>query len=350
MLGHGEYGFSFDQYRYFAAPVQTSNAYLSQPTTSSQPGDYQTGSAEPHDSWQQFYGPLNDSSCFQPPQAPLACLGPPAEGRGQIHSALSTSTNKQGNQTARYQSKLRSRLRQITLRQASEAPPRGKEAPTGHWMSQLSNINASLLELASALPERPSLNGPSSHGTSKESYKSHGFPINDMFKLTTQVAEILDSVCSSAGNNIGTSKKANERLDPGSSMFILSTYVRLLDMYQKVFSLVRNELSQTSAPLFRQWKLPAVTVGSFAVESSPPLQMSLAVQLAEEFLTRLRNATAMLENTKSKDARFYEDTLARESIFSEVVGISYKAVRSREESLQKYLAQLRGEIEALLDT
>lgn len=124
-------------------------------------------------------------------------------------------------------------------------------------------------------------------------------------------------------------------------MFILSTYVRLLDMYQRVFSLVHTELvSQTdSSATFSFWKLPDVTVGSFAVESSPFLQMSLTVQLAEEFLSRLRGSTARWSGAGNAA-----------SMFAGVVDVSFQAFRDREEALAKHLVELRSEIEPLIDS
>ena len=142
-------------------------------------------------------------------------------------------------------------------------------------------------------------------------------------------------------------------------MFILSIYIRLLDMYQKVFTLVRSELSHADtsndlniAAVFKTWKLPDVTVGSFAVDSTPVLQISLTMQLAEEFLSRLRCATAALQiadvtGSKSQELRW--DQQQGNSLI-EIVGVSFQALRTREEGLRRHLGELRGEIEALLDS
>ena len=227
-------------------------------------------------------------------------------------------------------------------------------------MAQLNEINTRLLDLSSALPLQQGTvqNGPSLSRPQDERFQANGFPIDEMFQLTRRVAEILDR-CSASSSPVAKDAPAKSRQavldgsDPGSSMLVLSTYVRLLDMYQRVFNLVSNELAQTdSEAAFRFWKLPDVSVGSFAVESSPSLQMSLTIQLAEEFLSRLRMATAALESHSSRNGAGggQNGGGGGKSTFAGVVDVSYQAVKSREESLGKHLAELRAEIEALLES
>ncbi|KAI1052692.1 hypothetical protein LB507_009941 [Fusarium sp. FIESC RH6] len=250
----------------------------------------------------------------------------------------SISSDKRASQPQRR--KQRPRPRQITLRHDADLSPlQQPEAPPIHWMAQLSDINARLLDLASALPSPQ--DGPFLGRPVDERFRNQGFPIEDMFKLTRRVADILERPPSSnEGNKMHHS--TIDGSDPGNAMFILSTYVRLLDMYQRVFTLVHTELlSQTnSTTTFSFWKLPAVTVGSFAVESSPYLQMSLTIQLAEEFLSRLRGSTARWSGVGN----------AASSMFSGVVDVSFQAFRDREEALAKHLVELRSEIEPLIDS
>lgn len=236
------------------------------------------------------------------------------------------------------------RPRQITLTHRGDIAPLYTEAPSIHWMAQLSDINARLLDLASALPssQKMTCNGPSLSRPVDERFRSQGFPIDEMFKLTRKVADILDKPPPDDSDG-KKSRHANiDASDPGNSMLILSTYVRLLDMYQRVFDLVHTELSQVNGgAAFLFWKLPDVTVGSFAVESSPFLQMSLTIQLAEEFLSRLRGSTVRWSGAGSANST---------SMFVGVVDVSYKAFKSREDALAKHLTELRSEIEVLLDS
>ncbi|PNY26983.1 Uncharacterized protein TCAP_03095 [Tolypocladium capitatum] len=301
--------------------------------------------------WEQQLAPSAD---------PFPQIGAPSSfspaGSSQVHRIVPTIVPRRrpcapehgAQDTRRQRQRAKHRPRQIALRQAAHAPTQSREAPTIHWMAQLSDINARLLDLSSVLPQQQ---GPACDGRAAE--VASGFPIDEMFKLTRRVADILDRLS-------GTGPGDEGRLDgsdPGNSMFVLSTYVRLLDMYQRVFNLVRVELLQADArAAFRFWKLPDVTVGSFAVESTPSLQMSLTIQLAEEFLVRLRNATAALdpalrsgEEKAAVGGGGGTDGANGSSMFSDVVDVSYRAVRTKEESLGRHLAELRDEIEAFLD-
>lgn len=252
-----------------------------------------------------------------------------------------------GSSDKRSRPRTKQRPRQITLRHddADHLSPLHPEAPSIHWMAQLSDINARLLDLASALPspQEVAQNGPSLGRPADERFRSQGFPIEDMFKLTRRVADILEKPPTDTPDRDGGTRGHHSTIDgtdPGNAMFILSTYVRLLDMYQRVFSLVHAELSRAdSGATFSFWKLPAVTVGSFAVESSPFLQMSLTIQLAEEFLCRLRGSTARWSGGGNAA-----------SMFAGVVDVSFQAFRDREEALAKHLVELRSEIEPLLDS
>ena len=274
----------------------------------------------------------------------------------QVTTHSQSQSQVQGGKRRR--ARLRNRPRQIALRHIAHgslaAADRGQ--PNIHWMAQLNDINARLLDLSSVLHQQQHLatyNGQAVEHNASESAGVHGFPIDEMFKLTGNVADILDRLpAKGSGESLSSAAAARmDTSDPGNSMFVLATYVRLLDMYQKVFGLVRLEVSQGDVgTAFRSWHLPDVQVGSFAVESSPSLQMSLTVQLAEEFLCRLRAATALLGPTIANGGKLEVPGLANnKSMFSDVVDVSFRAVKTKEDCLGKHLAELRDEIEALLD-
>ncbi|POR37326.1 Uncharacterized protein TPAR_02482 [Tolypocladium paradoxum] len=341
-----DFNFDFEQLAFLTPPQAD---HLSHPVIPGAVDAFQAPASftEP---WEQQLAPSADPF----PQIVPGSFSP--AGSSQFHRIVPTISPRRrpcapeqgGSDTRRQRQRAKRRPRQIALRQAAHAPTQSREAPTIHWMAQLSDINARLLDLSSVLPQQQQQQGATCNGRSAEA--ASGFPIDEMFKLTRRVADILDRLS-------GTGPGDEGRLDgsdPGNSMFVLSTYVRLLDMYQRVFNLVRIELSQADArAAFRFWKLPDVTVGSFAVESTPSLQMSLTIQLAEEFLVRLRNATAALDpairSGEEKAATGGGDGANGSSMFSDVVDVSYRAVRTKEESLGRHLAELRDEIEAFLD-
>ncbi|KAG6013240.1 hypothetical protein E4U43_007419 [Claviceps pusilla] len=314
--------------------------------------------------WEQ---PLNQATegFHTTNQAPLPTAT--AADRNRFAPVLSLAGLRNGHRRShsivdkRRRSRLRNRPRQIALRHVVNAPATKEASSDIHWMAQLSEINSRLLDLASVLPQPATAqcNIQVYGGPGDESFPGQGFPIDEMFKLTRRVADLLDRLC----GDKGTMVTRMDSSDPGNSMFVLSTYVRLLDMYQKVFSLVRMELLQADAEAaFRFWRLPDVQVGSFAVDPSPSLQMSLTIQLAEEFLARLRAATAALDPALGNGPGHktggggaggggggMEDCGNGKSMFSDVVDVSYRAVKTKEESLGKHLAELRDEIEAFLD-
>ncbi|OAQ92125.1 fungal transcriptional regulatory protein [Purpureocillium lilacinum] len=338
----GDFNFNFEQLAFLTPPQTDPLAVLPGPVDAFQnPSPF----AEP---WEQQL-----ASSADPFQQIAPSAFTPASG-AQFHRIVPTfaprrrpCASEHGTSDRRQRQRPRHRARQIALRHVAHASNQGRETSRTHWMAQLTDINSRLLDLASILPKQQ---GPLANGRAGDD--SSGFPIDEMFKLTRGVADILDRFPATSS---GKEHNTLEGADPGSAMFVLSTYVRLLDMYQRVFTMVKNELAQADqGAAFKHWKLPDVTVGSFAVESSPSLQMSLTIQLAEEFLVRLRNATAALDPA----LRGAEEQLAgggsgsggdANSMFSEVVDVSYCAVRAKEEKLGRHLAQLRDEIEAFLD-
>ncbi|KAH8168846.1 Fungal transcriptional regulatory protein [Sarocladium implicatum] len=226
-----------------------------------------------------------------------------------------------------------------------------------HWMARLSETNTRLQALASLLPAQ--------YEAGDGSGPSQTFPVDEMFQLTTHVADVLDLLCASVkeGGLIGPENVSGRPMqskldgtDPGSSMFVLSVYVMLLDLYHKVFTLVRSEVfQQASTATFAFWKLPDVTIGSFPVESTPSLQMSLTIQLAEEFLTRLRQSTATLDPARRSIGKGGPGAMpgiggaATPSLFAGVVDASLHEIKTSEDSLRQELAALRDRIEGLLE-
>ncbi|RBQ70168.1 hypothetical protein FVER14953_11185 [Fusarium verticillioides] len=336
-----DFAFTFDQQlAFFTNPQYLSHSEF--PGT--RPVFWEPAPLYQHQQQHQQQQPSEHHSYHQPPGE----VAPERDALHQQHvvplSCAPEHSSTSDKRASRTQSKQqqrsnRPRPRQITLRHDADLSPlQQHEVPPIHWMAQLSDINARLLDLASALPTPQ--DGPLMGRPVDERFRSQGFPIEDMFKLTRCVADILEKPSS---NNDGSKMHHStiDGSDPGNAMFILSTYVRLLDMYQRVFSLVHTELAtQTdTGTTFSFWKLPAVTVGSFAVESSPFLQMSLTIQLAEEFLSRLRGSTARWSGAGNAA-----------SMFAGVVDVSFQAFRDREEALAKHLVELRSEIEPLIDS
>ncbi|KAK1991121.1 hypothetical protein LX36DRAFT_591155 [Colletotrichum falcatum] len=313
-------------------------------------------------SWSPVHSATSEST-FTSPMAPetghvsRAYLGSPSS-----FGHMSTSSDLHDPAPQRTWKK---RIRQQRARQIMLRPYAGGQgSSTEEWMPRITQVNSRLFELSSDLPTQ--MDSSEEHGRcSMASTPDDGsptaapFPIDEMFKLSRHFADIVAEVSppaevGSPASDDGSSQVArrlNSLSDPATYLFVLSTYVRLLDMYQKVFSCIHSELAQLElGKLFQSWKLPGVTVGSFAVDSTPSLQMSLTIQLAEEFLLQMRRATASLDPALRSDgspggARASDTT----SMFSGVVDVSFQALKRQEESLGKELKELHKAMEAFLD-
>ncbi|GKT66227.1 fungal transcriptional regulatory protein [Colletotrichum tofieldiae] len=311
-------------------------------------------------SWSPVHSTTSDS-VFASPMAPetgqasRAYLGSPSSYRQLSRSSKLHDSTPQRKSKKR----IRQRARQIMLRPYAG----GQGSSTEEWMPRITEVNSRLFELSSDLPlqtdssEEP---GRSSMVSTPDdgSSTTGPFPIDEMFKLSRHFADILAEMSpqtevgspASDDGNSQLARRLNSLSDPATCLFVLSTYVRLLDMYQKVFSCIHSELAQLeSGNLFQSWKLPGVTVGSFAVDSTPSLQMSLTIQLAEEFLLQMRRATASLDPALRSDGSPAGKAPDATSLFSGVVDVSFQALKRQEESLGKELKDLRKAMEALLD-
>ncbi|KAK1622424.1 hypothetical protein BDP81DRAFT_334483 [Colletotrichum phormii] len=312
--------------------------------------------------WSPVHSTTSDSA-FTSPMAPQAdqvgrvYLGSPALQR---QSSSRWSKPHDFTPPRRARKRVKQRTRQIMLRPYAA----GQGPSAGEWMPRITEVNSRLFELSSSLPAHIDSSSEEPGRSSIASTPDDGssttapFPVDEMFKLSRHFADLLAEMSppmeaaspASDGGNSVLAKGLNSLSDPATCLFVLSTYVRLLDMYQKVFSCIHSELNQLeSGHLFLSWKLPGVTVGSFAVDSAPSLQMSLTIQLAEEFLLQMRRASASLDPTLRSDGSSAGKAPDAASMFSGVVDVSFQALKRQEESLGKELKDLRKAMETSLD-
>ncbi|KAH7319581.1 hypothetical protein B0I35DRAFT_429346 [Stachybotrys elegans] len=242
--------------------------------------------------------------------------------------------------------------RQIALRHHPRPPPSSiAEGATVHWMARFSEIHSRLLELSGSLPspdataQSPALGRPAD-----ERFRGSGFPVDEVFGLTGTVADIFEELCSA--DEPSTMQSRIDSSEPGNSLFALSMYVRILDIFQKIFSLVRRELAHAESHVeFRYWKLPDVSIGSIEVDSSPRFQMFLAVQVALQFLTRLRKSATVLHSSAALDNGMQPSRGPNgTSMFTGSVDNTITAIQSQEAALANFLSELRVELEVFRDS
>lgn len=228
--------------------------------------------------------------------------------------------------------------------------------PEGKWLAEISDINGKLWDVTASIPVlTDSLDDTDIYTyrpiENRELASDPSFSIDSMFKLSRRFINTLQEITasfpadSSSATSVQPISVPKQQLDPGSSLLILSTYVRLLELFQKAFHLVNLELSVTGGkePL-QLCKLPDVSLGSFQVVSSQNLQMILTIRLAEDFLADLRGAISLLNaaSTPNLDAT---GGSRPSSLFSSVVAVSLNEVTVRERQIQNDLSTIRRRLE-----
>ena len=237
--------------------------------------------------------------------------------------------------------------RRILLRRSSV----NRMADQGKWLAQISDINSTLWRLSSQVPYLVESGGDgdvyacqsssqSGDSTNEDDQNAEGFPIQSMFEASGRLVQVLSDITQTEGADLRQAE-----LDPGTGLLVLSTYVRLLDLYQKVFQLVQSEVSVSSpSSNYRLCKLPDVSVGSFPVASALSLQMSLTLRLAEDFLSSLRAATALFSQRLPDFATRGQQGGGQASLWS-VVDVSFTAIREREQDVSRDLVEIRSKLE-----
>lgn len=285
----------------------------------------------------------SSTSNYQCTSSPFSCMDP-QQLRFKEQTELCDADREEAQQ-------VQQRVpRRILLRRSSI----DRMAAQGKWLSQLSDINSALLNLSSLVPylvesgedtdvyacQTSSHSSKSSEDSDASRSEQEGFPIQSMFEASGRLVEVLGDITKRESVDVELP------VDPGTGLLVLSTYVRLLDLYQKVVRLVHSELAVSSpcCSTFRLCKLPDVSVGSFPVASALSLQMSLTIRLAEDFLSNLRADTALFSQRLPDFASRGQQGGGQASLWS-VVDVSFTAIREREQDVSRDLVEIRSKLE-----
>lgn len=230
--------------------------------------------------------------------------------------------------------------RRILLRRSSI----NRMATQGEWLAQLSDINSTLWSLSSLVPylveSGEDVDVYACETKDGMDSEEEGFPIQSMFEASGRLVQVLEEITQTEGADVRQAE-----LDPGTGLLVLSTYVRLLDLYQKVFQLVHSEVAVSSpCSTFRLCKLPDVSIGSFPIASALSLQMALTMRLAEDFLSNLRAAMALFSRRLPDFATRGQQGGGQASLWS-VVDVSFTAIREREQDVSRDLVEIRNKLE-----
>jgi len=131
-------------------------------------------------------------------------------------------------------------------------------------------------------------------------------------------------------------------LDEGSVLLILSSYLRVINIYDTIFSHIQNSISATNG---REWKtsmrLPRLNIGAFSLPSCSVMEITVIIQLAEQLLSQLREITGLMDtNTRHED----HDTDGSHGQGQTVTGITdatLRSLRSREKEMMKRTTQVK---------
>lgn len=135
-------------------------------------------------------------------------------------------------------------------------------------------------------------------------------------------------------------------IDPGSGLLVLSCYLRVIDIYDKIFGHIRMCVAKTgTADPFTQIRLPGLTIGSFSLQSSSALQVTLFIQLAEQLLDRLRSIVALMDSTTLRGAKEEGGSNRQDrqdgSSLGDVTDVTLQAIRTREGEMVKRMNSVR---------
>jgi hypothetical protein len=228
------------------------------------------------------------------------------------------------------------------------------------WVSQLSDINDSLWKLTMALGALSEGGRNSNTKSSKSEDEVLPSPLDHVFGLSRALVQTLEGIGASndvvgdAGHTPSFSQPPSEcATDPGTWLLILSSHIRILDIYQKVFHVVQGDGLQqtpdgaflTSDGAFLTYKLPSVSVGPFPVEPSQSLRIALTLRLAEDFLCKLIRATPSWTPRAYATGTVSVPDSGLSVQVSRAIDSTLQAVRAKEERVCIQLGEMRRRIE-----
>lgn len=260
------------------------------------------------------------------------------------------------------------------------------------WVSKLAEINVKLFKHAATIPRAQkdsanneeqsdfdsSPNQPQVEDGGGSSFEGTRFAIDETFQLSRQLIDILneiypksrlssqnpvkgdmedpaptnyrygmnnrDAACNEVAQNCpAISAPSDILLDPGSNILVLSCYLRILDIYAKLFGKIDASISNKD--FLRSIRLPRLTVGTFSLHPTSALQITLIMQLAEELLDRLRDVVALTNQTASPRWPKDNEQDWHSSALSGVAEVTLQAIRFREAKIIKGMKGVRLELQ-----
>ena len=103
------------------------------------------------------------------------------------------------------------------------------------------------------------------------------------------------SYSSTAAEQISRSSSTSPIMDQGSVLLLLSCYLQLVELYDKLFTYIQASIKHSGMmPQSEHVQLPPIHVGLFSTQPSSVLHNVLVVHLAMQFLERMREITSQI--------------------------------------------------------
>ena len=135
--------------------------------------------------------------------------------------------------------------------------------------------------------------------------------------------------------------------DQGSSLLILSCYIRVIDIYEKICGHVHNCISDTSvAAKSVQITLPGLTIGLFSLQSSPAMKIILILQLAEQLLDRIRHIVGLMNSTTRPGGNDSTHGSIRQGggSMGDITDVTLQAIRLRDAEMTRKMFQVKQQL------
>lgn len=130
-------------------------------------------------------------------------------------------------------------------------------------------------------------------------------------------------------------------LDEGSVLLILSSYLRVINIYDTIFSHIQISINDTYGREGKTaMRLPRLNIGAFSLPSCSVIEIIVIIQLAEQLLSRLREITGLMDmNPRSEDRDSGGNSDQGKTM--SCTDATLRSLRSRERELMKRTTQVK---------
>ena len=231
-------------------------------------------------------------------------------------------------------------------------------AETATWIQKLSEINVRLFQHVATIPslQDSALNGSESLEAPKHKWNDRGLAIDKTFNLSQLLIEALNHLYSRPLQNSSTQTSPPSppgsgsttpdptlscinNLDQGSILLVLSSYLRLIDAYDRIFrnmqaSLTSPQQAASTKSYLSNLRLPQLTIGGFSPAPTSVVQTTLIVHLTETLLARIRLLVGSMESSAGLDG-------AAESGNESPGDTTLRAIRIKEKEMMKRVNSIK---------